>query len=157
MLYAHNYNQVRDVCHRIKSGDADISELQQVADELRSLINDDKAAIVPVPGHEGDSTYMFSIAMLMNLPVYDVMRCMPHETLYSIKKKGKKVKPDMLNMYLWRNKINPDRHIYIIDLVYATGCTAKAAQACFDCQTEMLIYALSPLSKTYKQLKNSKQ
>ena len=88
------------------------------------------AVLVPMPSHTGRATYTLelakSIARTTNAQVIDALQCAPRETLYSLKKQGRKPSPEGLHFYQVE-QIPDGKRVVFVDNVVATGTTAAAA------------------------------
>ena len=88
------------------------------------------AALVPMPSHSGAATYTKELCKLLArttaAEVCDYLKGTPRETLYSLKKQGRKPSPKKLGFYL-SQPIPSGKRVIIIDNVVATGTTAAAA------------------------------
>ena len=88
------------------------------------------AVLVPMPSHTGRATYTLElckrIARETAAEVCDYLKGTPRETLYSLKKQGRKPTPKKLGFYL-SQPIPSGKRVIIIDNVVATGTTAAAA------------------------------
>lgn len=142
MKSKHEYSDVRSVCHLIKEGRADQELKKLVASDVSGLIADKDAVVIPIPSHVGFATYTLNIASLAGFNVIDCIECEPHESLYERKKRGEHVEPKDLRFRLKEDA--PDlkgKKVYLFDLVYATGTTARAARALFSFPTEVVVFA----------------
>ena len=88
------------------------------------------AVLVPMPSHTGRATYTKDLCKLIAretaAEVCDYLRGSERETLYSLKKQGRKPTPKKLGFYL-AQPLPTDKRVVIIDNVVATGTTAVAA------------------------------
>jgi len=88
------------------------------------------AVLVPMPSHTGRATYTKDLCRMIAretaAEVCDYLRGSERETLYSLKKQGRKPTPKKLGFYL-SQPLPTDKRVIIIDNVVATGTTAAAA------------------------------
>ena len=81
------------------------------------------AALVPMPSHSGAATYTKELCKLLArttaAEVCDYLKGTPRETLYSLKKQGRKPSPKKLGFYL-SQPIPSGKRVLIIDNVVAT-------------------------------------
>ena len=140
MKAAHKYYSekgVREICHAVK--ELDPRAISIVAEELKKLINDKNALLVPIPSHCGYATYTLEIVKQMGYQYIDVLKCRVREPLYNLKKQNKNVSIEDLGFYTI-DIIPTNKNVYFIDNVYATGLTARAAQSIFS-KGEIVVYA----------------
>lgn len=140
MRAAHKYYSdkgVREICHAAK--EMDPQAISVMAQELKGLIKDKNALLIPIPSHCGYATYTLEIVKQMGVPFIDILKCRKRESLYKQKLKGIKTSVEDLGFYTI-DIIPTNKNIYFIDNVYATGLTAKAAQEIFS-KGEVVVYA----------------
>ena len=137
----YSNEHIREVCHGVKDYKEDA--IQEMVDYFVSLnILDSSSVIIPAPQHQGYAIYTKSIAdrlgMITGAKVLDVLRCVPHETLYSQKLQGKFEPPQM---FLTEN-VEVDGDYFFLDNVIATGTTFAEANKLFGNKLKPLIYAI---------------
>ena len=128
MTKPNNYYEgcVRDICHAVKSSDK--NAVRQMADwYIRTGEIDEKCVLVPVPQHTGKADYTLEISELvargLGCRVADILRSVPHEMLYSQKKKRSK----NLHIGLYRGgSVDGKSRIFLIDNVISTGLTMRS-------------------------------
>jgi len=113
-----------------------------IAEYLASLrAFDGDVVVIPAPQHEGYARYTAEIAKrlsyLTGVRVADILRCVPHESLYEMKQKGIDYHP---RIYL-QGKV-PEGKLYFLDNVIATGRTFRAARNVLGHAMEPLVYAV---------------
>lgn len=123
-LYYHG--SVRKLTQSIKRSDRESILLAAWA--MRQWVDDwSNVALVPMPSHFGFATYTLGIAKAIGKgEVYDILRCKMRDTLYGMKKSGKKVSTEDIGMYAI-GRVPEGKRIIYIDNVVATGTTAQAA------------------------------
>lgn len=147
MIAAHRYysdSGVRQICHLAKQGCS--SAVNMMALELSLLINDDNALLVPIPSHYGYSTYTLEIVKRSGLPYADILRCQPHESVYSMKKSG----VTDIRLKMFASNIPEGKNIYLVDNVYGTGATARAAMDALGVECEVVVYAYDETKNNLK-------
>lgn len=114
----------RIICHLIKerNKNAIIKAAKYIA--KLNIIGKD-SILVPAPQHTGKPIYTKEIADIVayftGATVLDVVKCIPHETLYQQKLKGNINVP---KFYLNGNiEVNKDKDVFLIDNVISTGTT----------------------------------
>lgn len=112
------------------------------------------AVLIPMPSHTGRATYTLElckrIARETAAEVCDYLKGTPRETLYSLKKQGRKPTPKKLGFYL-SQPIPSGKRVIIIDNVVATGTTAAAAVRAIGGGV-VFAYAAATNSQTRKDL-----
>ena len=130
--------RVREVCHAVK--EHDIRAEREMAEYFLNLGFIKKGSvIIPAPQHTGDALYTKRIADIIaqntGAKVSDILKCTPHETLYSLKKRKALVKPEF---FLTGDVSGED--IYFLDNVLDTGTTYFAAKKLIN-NLKPLVYA----------------
>ena len=136
----YNSKGTRELCHVIKEADRNSEEYKNAIEKAASYIAEHihksrHTYLVPAPNHNGKAEYTYDIARIVglkiNAPVFNILECKPHETLYEQKKKN--LEPDVelfLNDY-GKSVINhfPEgrNYIYLIDNCISTGLTFNKA------------------------------
>lgn len=112
------------------------------------------AVLVPMPSHTGRATYTLElckrIARETAAEVCDYLRGKERETLYNLKKQGRRILPAKLGFYL-SQPIPSGKLVIIIDNVVATGTTAAAAVRAIGGGV-VFAYAAATNSQTRKDL-----
>ena len=132
--------RIRDICHGVKEND-DVA-INEMADYFINLdIVNEGSILIPAPQHQGFAVYTKQIADIVaentGAKVCDVLRCLPHETLYQQKKKGIICMP---TMYM-NGKIKVRKQIYFVDNVIDTGMTYNAANMLLGGKMKPLVFA----------------
>lgn len=120
-------NHRNETAHAMKEG-ANWAIFKAAAEMVQYIPSN--AVLVPMPSHTGRATYTLElckrIARETAAEVCDYLRGSERETLYSLKKQGRKPTPQKLGFYLSK-PLPTDKRVIIIDNVVATGTTAAAA------------------------------
>lgn len=116
-----------ETAHAMKNGEK--WAIWKAAEEMVQYIPTN-AVLVPMPSHTGRATYTLELCRMLAKEtaanVCDYLQGAPRETLYSLKKQGRKPTPNKLGFYL-SQPLPTDKRVIIIDNVVATGTTAAAA------------------------------
>lgn len=124
-----NYRQGNrcETAHAMKEG-ANWAIIRAAREMVRYIPTN--AVLVPMPSHTGRATYTLDLCRLIAretaATVCDYLRGSERETLYNLKKQGRKPTPKKLGFYL-SQPLPTDKRVLIIDNVVATGTTAAAA------------------------------
>lgn len=136
----YNSKGTRELCHIIKEADRNSEEYKNAIEKAASYIAEHihksrHTYLVPAPNHNGKAEYTYDIARIVglkiNAPVFNILECKPHETLYEQKKKN--LEPDVelfLNDYgksVISNFPEDRNYIYLIDNCISTGLTFNKA------------------------------
>lgn len=136
----YNSKGTRELCHVIKEADRNSEEYKNAIEKAASYIAEHihksrYTYLVPAPNHNGKAEYTYDIARIVglkiNAPVFNILECKPHETLYEQKKKN--LEPDVelfLNDYgksVISNFPEGRNYIYLIDNCISTGLTFNRA------------------------------
>ena len=136
----YNSKGTRELCHVIKEADRNSEEYKIAVEKAASYIAEHihksrHTYLVPAPNHNGKAEYTYDIARIVglkiNAPVFNILECKPHETLYEQKKKN--LEPDVelfLNDYgksVISNFPEGRNYIYLIDNCISTGLTFNKA------------------------------
>lgn len=136
----YNSKGTRELCHVIKEADRNSEEYKNAIEKAASYIAEHihksrHTYLVPAPNHNGKAEYTYDIARIVglkiNAPVFSILECKPHETLYEQKKKN--LEPDVelfLNDYgksVISNFPEGRNYIYLIDNCISTGLTFNKA------------------------------
>jgi hypothetical protein len=142
---------VRQTCHEVKqTSDLELQEqaVRKIAKELigRNVVGPGNY-LIPAPQHTGNAEYTKRIAELVaretGAVTADILRCVPHFSLYEGKKEGK---PVHLELYL-SGTIPAGRRCYFIDNVISTGRTFAEANHLFYGDLRPLVYAVDETRK----------
>ena len=136
----YNSKGTRELCHIIKEANRNSEEYKNAIEKTASYIAEHihksrHTYLVPAPNHNGKAEYTYDIARIVglkiNAPVFNILECKPHETLYEQKKKN--LEPDVelfLNDYgksVISNFPEGRNYIYLIDNCISTGLTFNKA------------------------------
>ena len=136
----YNSKGTRELCHIIKEANRNSEEYKNAIEKAASYIAEHihksrHTYLVPAPNHNGKAEYTYDIARIIglkiNAPVFNILECKPHETLYEQKKKN--LEPDVelfLNDYgksVISNFPEGRNYIYLIDNCISTGLTFNKA------------------------------
>lgn len=136
----YNSKGTRELCHVIKEADRNSEEYKNAIEKAASYIAEHihksrHTYLVPAPNHNGKAEYTYDIARIVglkiNAPVFNILECKTHETLYEQKKKN--LEPDVelfLNDYgksVISNFPEGRNYIYLIDNCISTGLTFNKA------------------------------
>ncbi len=136
----YNSKGTRELCHIIKEANRNSEEYKNAIEKAASYIAEHihksrHTYLVPAPNHNGKAEYTYDIARIVglkiNAPVFNILECKPHETLYEQKKKN--LEPDVelfLNDYgksVISNFPEGRNYIYLIDNCISTGLTFNKA------------------------------
>ena len=136
----YNSKGTRELCHVIKEANRNSEEYKNAIEKAASYIAEHihksrHTYLVPAPNHNGKAEYTYDIARIVglkiNAPVFNILECKPHETLYEQKKKN--LEPDVelfLNDYgksVISNFPKGRNYIYLIDNCISTGLTFNKA------------------------------
>ena len=132
------YDGANICCHKMKN---DMTYIKMAAQSMakNNISKDD--ILVPAPSHNGKSTYTLllakEIAKLTNATVWDHLYCIPHEPMYSQKKrKG----TGTIKMY--SNATVPNKQLYFVDNCLASGSTFLEAKKTLGKDLLPLVYAI---------------
>lgn len=129
---------VSELCHAVKNGEPDA--VRKMAREMVATVPSN-AILIPAPQHCGFAVYTLElckeISALTGANVCDVLRCAPHESLYTARKRGHNVS---LRFYLTDSL--PDNPLFLVDNVISTGKTVEAARKAIGQQIVPLVYAV---------------
>ena len=136
----YNSKGTRELCHVIKEADRNSEEYKNAIEKAASYIAEHihksrHTYLVPAPNHNGKAEYTYDIARIVglkiNAPVFNILECKPHETLYEQKKKNLEPEVELfLNDYgksVISNFPEGRNYIYLIDNCISTGLTFNKA------------------------------
>ncbi len=149
----HYYEEpgVRQTCHEVKqTSDSELREkaIRIIAKDLigRNVVRPGDI-LIPAPQHTGNAEYTKRIADLVaketGAVTADILRCVPHFSLYEGKREGK---PVHLELYL-SGTIPAGGRCYFIDNVISTGRTFAEANHLFNGNLRPLVYAVDETRK----------
>ena len=122
----------RAIAHGLKDGDG--IAIRLAARRMAAMLPEN-AAIVPMPSSRGDAgaTLLLArqIARFSGRPVVEALAGRPRESLYAAKKKGGLPGAETLGFRKVRD-IPKGLQAWIVDNVYSTGTTARAAQLALE-------------------------
>lgn len=137
---------VRENCHDVKQKQDDRlrnKAINQIAEDLvlRGIVQVGDI-LIPAPQHSGNAEYTKDIANIISEKtgaiVADVIKCVPHRSLYEQKDMGEK---PTLNLY--RDGDLPNgRQYFFVDNVISTGLTFRQANQLCRFQLKPLVYAI---------------
>jgi hypothetical protein len=149
----HYYEEpgVRQTCHEVKQTSAPELQEQAIRIIAKDLIGRNVVRpgdiLIPAPQHTGNAEYTKRIAELVaketGAVAADILRCVPHFSLYEGKKEGKSVH---LELYL-SGTIPEGGRCYFIDNVISTGRTFAEANHLFNGNLRPLVYAVDATRK----------
>ena len=136
----YNSKGTRELCHVIKEAGRNSEEYKNAIEKAASYIAEHihksrHTYLVPAPNHNGKAEYTYDIARIVglkiNAPVFNILECKPHETLYEQKKKNLEPEVELfLNDYgksVISNFPEGRNYIYLIDNCISTGLTFNKA------------------------------
>ena len=136
----YNSKGTRELCHVIKEANRNSEEYKNAIEKAASYIAEHihksrHTYLVPAPNHNGKAEYTYDIARIVglkiNAPVFNILECKPHETLYEQKKKNLEPEVELfLNDYgksVISNFPEGRNYIYLIDNCISTGLTFNKA------------------------------
>lgn len=145
IIGARLYDEVRDLCHRIKEGD--LQAIESAASYLVRALPPE-STLIPVPGHDGKPGYTLDLALAVKRQalkagkmchVADMLRSQDHPSLCELKRQGE----DISKVYLgidWTSRRwpmyvrtwNPSNGhpLILVDNVVDTGKTARECLGC---------------------------
>lgn len=122
----------RQIAHGLKMGDG--IAIRLAAQQMAAMLPDD-AAIVPMPSSRGDAGTALllarQIARFSGRPVIEALAGRSRESLYAAKKEGRLPASEALGFRKVR-EIPKGLVPWVVDNVYSTGTTAKAAQLALE-------------------------
>ena len=129
---------VPELCHAVKNGNPDA--VRKMAKEMAAIVPPN-AVLIPTPQHCGFPVYTLElckeIAAHTGATVCDILRCIPHESLYLARKRKHTVS---LRFYLTGSL--PDSPMFLVDNVISTGKTVAAAIRAIGQRIDPLVYAV---------------
>ena len=117
---------IRDVCHAVKTKKRE-EAVRYIADwYVNTGEIDGRCTLIPVPQHTGKAEYTLEICQLIQKStgcyISDVLRSIPHKSLYEQKRKqSKQLYTGLYNI----GNIVTNQRVFLIDNVVATGLTMK--------------------------------
>ena len=137
---------VRKTCHDVKQNENQMlrnNAIKRIAEDLISRdIVQSGDILIPAPQHNGSAEYTKDIARIISKKtgavVADILKCIPHPSLYEQKKEGGKTE---LSLYL-DGKIPLGKNLYFIDNVISSGMTFRLANELFYFKLQPLVYAV---------------
>lgn len=137
---------VRKTCHDVKQNENQMlrnEAIKKIAENLisRNIVQTGDV-LIPAPQHNGNAEYTKDIANIVSektgAVVVDVLKCVPHSSLYVQKKGGKKPR---LTLFLDK-KIPLGKNLYFIDNVISSGLTFRLANELLHFRLQPLVYAV---------------
>ena len=137
---------VREICHAVKQNeDAELKEyaVKVIADDLigRGIVTENDI-LIPAPQHTGNAEYTREIAeriaSVTGARVADILKCIPHISLYEQKETG--AVPE-LNLYI-AGTLPKGKSYFFVDNVISTGTTFRTANQLFCMKLKPLVYAV---------------
>lgn len=136
----YNSKGTRELCHVIKEANRNSEEYKNAIEKAASYIAEHihksrHTYLVPAPNHNGKAEYTYDIARIVglkiNAPVFNILECKPHETLYEQKKKNLELDVELFLNDYGKSVIShfPEgrNYIYLIDNCISTGLTFNKA------------------------------
>ena len=141
LLFAYPYDEVRDLCHKVKENAYTVRRDQL---EPLALALPQKTVLVPVPGHKGHAGYTLDLAYRLqetakatgkDARVVDALKGNPRESLCLLKQNGADTENIPVEYHLNPEEIDSEGiqlltrtfRIVLVDNVIDTGRTAHAA------------------------------
>lgn len=137
---------VREICHAVKqSEDAELKKpaIRIIADDLisRGIVTENDI-LIPAPQHTGNAEYTREIAeriaSVTGARVADILKCIPHISLYEQKETG--AVPE-LNLYI-AGGLPKGKPYFFVDNVISTGTTFRKVNQLFCMKLKPLVYAI---------------
>ena len=137
---------VRKTCHDVKQNKNSMlrnNAIKRIAEDLisRNIVQSGDI-LIPAPQHNGNAEYTKDIARIISektgAVVADILKCIPHPSLYEQKKEGGETE---LSLYL-DGKIPLGKNLYFIDNVISSGITFRLANELFSFRLQPLVYAV---------------
>lgn len=139
LSYYHDVG-VRDICKAVKKNDVNAIDIIAKYIIEGRMVSDD-SILIPVPQHYGFATYTKTIcdkvALETGCKVADILRCIPHESIYQQKLYGKQ--PSII---YYINGIIPQGKLFFVDNVISTGLSFYKANQLFGHSLTPLVYAV---------------
>ena len=127
-MIANNYYNgcgIREICHAVKNNDTN-AVIEIAYWYVRSREIGEDCILVPIPQHTGRAEYTLEICKLISekcgCEIKDVLRAVPHTSLYKQKVIGSKTL--FTGLYKVEDIIT-NKNIYLIDNVVSTGLTIR--------------------------------
>lgn len=161
MIYKDYYEEpgIKEICHAIKQAEDPYARqiaLHTVADCLAREVLDigSPCFLIPAPQSSGRAEYTKDICMLISgmtgANVLDVVGCVPHEPVYTQKRKG--IYGENLRAEFFRTGDVPEAGaLFFVDNVIATGETYTRICRLLSRKPVPLVYAVD-----HKKLKDKK-
>ena len=150
IIGARPYEEVRDLCHKIKQMDPYIM-VHTIAQQLYPTLPD-KCILIPVPSHDGKATYTLKLAktivlqdalndtaekIVKTMDILDILRSAPHKSLCEMKHENGDInkinidvfQPTFIEKQMLLAYVEQGYTPVLVDNVVDTGKTAKA---CLD-------------------------
>ncbi len=137
---------VRKICHDVKQNDdreLRNNAIKTIAKDLisRGIVKENDI-LIPAPQHTGDAEYTKEIAEMIasetGAKVADILKCIPHLSLYEQKNKGA-----VLHVELYvAGKLPEGKSYFFVDNVISTGTTFRMANQLLDGKLKPLVYAV---------------
>lgn len=143
------YRTYRKMCRKVKEGD--IESIEQAAKRLATMIPEG-STLVPVPGRFGYAAYTLMLAIRTakksGLKVENCLRGDVRDGLCEMKRAGKKPKEPV-----FRKQYKPGKgaKIVLIDNVYDSGMTAKAARKALGRKCDIAVIGMTNTDKKAKK------
>lgn len=152
------YSKFRKLAHGLKQNTPEIIEeaTEKMESAVKALPNYQYGILVPVPSHEGRATYTLQVAKNLSerlgLPVADILKCQPHEMLYSSKKEGMDMQQVELN-FTKSGELPSSKIPILVDNVLDTGKTLTASIAVLN-RADTMSAVLSHTTNYFKNTDN---
>ena len=132
ILCLGHYSAYRDICHGVKTSFAPVVR-EAAAMMAASLALPSDGVLIPMPSHQGYATDTLALCLelsaLSGLPVMDILRSDPHESVYNLKSRTGFVPSGLHLGFRLTGDVPSGLRPLVVDNVIATGFTMKSALA----------------------------
>ena len=148
MKYNSYYHDIgiSDTCHAVKQT-VDKKLQNQAIEKIAIYLISVKAVqngdiLIPAPQHTGNAEYTKKIAEIVakhtEAIMMDILKCVPHKSIYMQKKEGKK---PLIDLFV-KGTIPQRKKCFLVDNVIGSGTTFSEANNLFNGELVPLVYAL---------------
>ena len=132
ILCLGHYSAYSDICHGVKTSFAPV--VREAAGMMAaSLALPSDGVLIPMPSHLGYATDTLALCKelfeLSGLPVMDILRSDPHESVYNLKSRTGFVPSGLHLGFRLTGDVPSGLRPLVVDNVIATGFTMKSALA----------------------------